>query len=381
MQDRSYISFYDSIGEIPVVQDTSNNEVHFNRRRALYQDLGLPEAFLANAKILEFGPGSGDNASYLDSLNPPVLDLVDGAKPSIKALKLKKENGILKKSNIIYSPIEDYQSDQLYDIVICEGLIPGQKEPNLITSKAASHLKVGGVLVITTACHVSLFSEVLRRCLYPLIEKRATYLNQNTLDVCVDIFSKHLAHLKFSSRYPNDWVLDCIVQPWCDRYEYSVEDAIDCIAEGYEFYASSPRFNIDWRWYKEKVNNNNKCSDLAKVHFRKSRLQFIDCSSDFKTVTESEGVEVSKLCDEIYQVHNMLRGEDIDFGVLYAQLLHKVELLSKLNYISTFVKKALEDYITAVNQLLVVSSSDVDFGTFSGFWGRGQTYVSFVRKQ
>lgn len=124
MSSKSFISFYEGIDEIPVNQDLHNLELHFNRRRALYSDLGLPEALLSRADILEFGPGSGDNAIYLDSLSPRSLTMVDGSLPSIRSLTQKALEGSLQAVSIVHSNIETFECNNFHDVVLCEGLIP-----------------------------------------------------------------------------------------------------------------------------------------------------------------------------------------------------------------------------------------------------------------
>lgn len=378
MVNKSYISFYNEIEEIPVKQDINDLEAHYNRRRALYMDLGVPEVLLTNADVLEFGPGSGENAQYIHSLNPTRLVLVDGAAPSINALKEKKQNGLLSNAEIIFSTIEDFTTEKRFDVVLCEGLIPGQSEPEKILKSAASHVKKGGVFVTTTCCNVSFLSEVLRRCLYPILLENAKTKNVDSLEYVVEFFAPHLKSLKFASRFPKDWVLDCIVQPWVKSYAFSVQDAITTLESDYEFYSSNPNFLTDWRWYKTKIKLFNQNNTNAIRKFQNTQPCYISTESEIKEHNADHAKQLAVLCNEVYALHNNIRdSQHVDLS-LFKHLRTLVLRISECCG-EERVKTYLYDYLSGLNQLLE-NSTNVDFGSFKSMWGRGQSYVSFIRQ-
>ena len=377
MTHKSYISFYNEIEVIPVSQNTNDIDSHFNRRRHLYEDLGIPGKFLSYAEILELGPGTGDNALFLDQLNPTKLDLVDGSLPSIKAMQQKQSEGLLENANIIQSTIEDYDADKSYDIVFCEGLIPGQRFPNDILLKASRHVRLGGILVITTACYVSLLSEVLRRCLLPLLKERAHSLGTDEIDFCTEFFTSHLQTLNFASRLPKDWVLDCIIQPWVKKYEYNLWDAIQCIGDNFDFYSSNPKFLSDWRWYKSKNTSASGINAIACDQFISTRPIYLSTQSEIRHYAPEFSIKLGKIASEIYDLHNKIRSDNMelkeDFKLLESKLSEVTNELEDQK-----VSQALQDYITGTQKLMNECATD-GFGSFKSFWGRGQSYVSFVR--
>ena len=74
----SFVDFYIKNNISPVSQDISGLKKHFQRRDSLLRSLGLPNILFCNAEILEFGPGSGHNTTYIASLRPSKYHLVDG---------------------------------------------------------------------------------------------------------------------------------------------------------------------------------------------------------------------------------------------------------------------------------------------------------------
>ena len=80
----SFVDFYNKHGISPVSQNISNLEEHFKRRNSLLTSLGIPAIFVKGSSVLEFGPGSGHNATYIASLSPNRYHLVDGSDVGIR---------------------------------------------------------------------------------------------------------------------------------------------------------------------------------------------------------------------------------------------------------------------------------------------------------
>lgn len=52
-----FLEYYGQHNISPVKQDISNLKVHYERRRKLYRQCGIPVIAFRNAEILEIGPG------------------------------------------------------------------------------------------------------------------------------------------------------------------------------------------------------------------------------------------------------------------------------------------------------------------------------------
>ena len=91
MSERPYLDYYISNKIIPVRQDISQLESHLKRRSVLYHHLSIPPAAVRSQRVLEIGPGTGDNAIHTASLSPKAYVLVDGNPYSIAATRIVPE--------------------------------------------------------------------------------------------------------------------------------------------------------------------------------------------------------------------------------------------------------------------------------------------------
>ena len=126
MNKKAYLDFYEKHQIIPVRQDKSDMAKHFNRRGNLFKQIGIPPALLKGKSVIEFGPGSGDNAIYTASLKPDCYVLVDANSASISELHKKLDEGYFGEvvPEICNSNISDYQDNRRFEVVFFEGVIP-----------------------------------------------------------------------------------------------------------------------------------------------------------------------------------------------------------------------------------------------------------------
>ena len=374
----NFVSFYNSFGSVPVRQEVKKGNEHFNRRRGLYLQLGIPPAMVENCSVLEFGPGSGDNALYTASLKPKLYKLVEGSTVGFKYLESRINDGDFNCASSIELEqclIEDYKDNRVYDLVLAEGLLPGQDNPSKLLHKMSKYVRPGGVLVVTTATYVSLLADVMRRMLFPFFESDDS--EQKMAKLC-QFFGPHLAHLKFVSRMTEDWVADVILHPWGRNYQFSVEEAATTLHDNFEYLGASPTFKQDWRWYKELIENNNgSLSDLI-TQYKSLEINFLNKNEPSHVSDAQMSASIKAKVEVLYNNHHSVWGsadEQLWIGVF--NLLS--DICAEINDSQPITSQAITDYVTAVKKLLDGSSiEEVDFASFAGFWGRSQQYVSFV---
>jgi SAM-dependent methyltransferase len=152
--------------------------------------------------------------------------------------------------------LENYIGGDTFDIVICEGLLGlcGGDPPALL-DRLMGRVREGGVLVITCIDAISDHAEVLRRALAQrYINKDMTL--QEKVDALVPVFTPHLATLKGMTRSVEDWILDNILNPASIGPTFSIPDALTHLDGRFEVLGCSPRFLMDWRWYKDAEAGN-----------------------------------------------------------------------------------------------------------------------------
>jgi len=381
---RPFIDYYESIGKIPVKQDISNLRDFVNRRNYLYTTLGFPLPRLKNLDILEVGPGTGDNAVATSFYKPNSYTLMDGSKPSIDALNRKLKNNHFNSKNtfILHEDIYKSEISSLYDLVICEGAVPGQTDPDSFLNKLASRVNDGGGLIITTISAPSILSEVCRRVLRPFMGKDTSTFAEK-IHIFVDYFRSHLASLRTSTRSPEEWVLDVIFQDFYTNNIFidiiAVMEALPC---EFTFYNSSPSFLIDDRWYKHVTPSSESTSDLARKQYPALNVALIDSRIAFTDVLKISDLtlfqEIDQICRLLYNLHLNILGLDSYYEAdSFERIL--ADLIKVLPDLFMPTKNALKEFLYAFSELRL-SGKALNPREFQLFWGRGQQYVSFIRK-
>jgi SAM-dependent methyltransferase len=381
---RPFVDFYRANRISPVTQDIADRERHFERRDSLYRHLGLVPSFLKGKRVLEFGPGSGHNALHTLSLGPSRYVLVDGNPTGLErtqALLGREANaGVLE---FVESLIEDYRADGQFDLVLCEGTIPFQIDPPGFLRQVARAAAPGGVVVATTADAVSVLPETLRKLMSRLLVPGDAPAERQ-LAALRPIFRAHLASLTGMSRPHDDWILDQMIQPWVGKL-LSIRDAVAALDAEFDLHASSPNFLTDWRWYKlvqgeaRRWNATLTESYLANLHSlldHKRTFPARDTHSNSVLLASAEAVYAA--------VSGIDRAEDkaAEAKAAAELVLDQLDAIyDQVSPVSLDIAGAITDAQAAIEALLEHGPMDVlPCGRFTAWFGRGQQYVSFIRR-
>ena len=267
------------------------------------------------------------------------------------------------------SMFEDFESTDRYDLVWAEGCIPHQAKPLPLMEHIASFVKPGGVLVVSTNNGVSFLSETLRRLFRDMFFPPEGDINKQVQEL-TPYLEPHLRNLKGMSRPVNDWIMDSIVQPWQDRQLFSIPDAINTIGGLFDVYGSSPRFLTDWRWYKEVEGYNDK----ALHNYYRSNLNLLDYRSTFEQHSIEFGKRLENLGSRAWRyMCEIERGEKHSWGPLF----------SLMKAICSHIAEKAPETVLAIQEavkLLQGDNRDKELKHFPQWWGRGQQYISLIRK-
>ena len=369
---KSFLDAYKTYESVPTRQDITDLDAHFRRRDALYRTLGIVPNHLEGKRILEFGPGSGENSIYLASLRPSTYTLVDGTESSIQSLeKIRHQYYADLSVELIHSDFLEFQSTAKYDAVFCEGAIPTQAFPEPMLRHIASFVKPGGILVITTVDAVSFLSEAIRRFLARL------HVGQPSLDLThvprlVAFFQKDLDSLKGMSRKREDWVIDQIIHPW-NGPPFSMADAIATLGSGFSAHGTSPRFFSDWRWYKSIHQEDDGFSTALLASYKSEVHNFLDWRFSLPAADMDSNNNLLALSRQVY---------DLEFAMESGKMpLGSMPLVSLLQKIWDECKQLHDDTRLSLSKVIqaISSKSPVEECDLLGWWGRGQQYLSFVR--
>jgi SAM-dependent methyltransferase len=370
-----FVYFYSTHGIIPTRQDISDLDRHVERRCALYRHLGLPPGVFRCTSVLEFGPGSGHNAVVTGLLGPDRYLLVDGNPPSLHSTKKVLEqycsglNFELRQSSIL-----EFHSKEKFDIVLCEAVIPTQKNPPVFLRHVASFVRPGGVVVFTCMDPISLLPEMLRRWLAWNLVGDVSDFNGKVARL-VEFFRPDLAALPGMSRRPEDWVIDQILHPWVGPL-FSIPQALTALGSRGAVLGCSPRFLLDWRWYKSIVGSQSADISFAIDSYYELGLNLMDFRVRLPQIRQSvvrRAVEISQtIYDGVFARERGLA------GFSRRQMLpHLLSLQKLLRDQSPKTARSLKSFIRYLQSDM---SKESDLAEFHKWWGRGQQYVSCVMR-
>jgi ubiquinone/menaquinone biosynthesis C-methylase UbiE len=381
MSRRPYLDYYIANKIVPVRQNIGDLTKHFRRREALYRHLGITPGAVRGRRVIEFGPGTGDNAVYTASLLPALYVFVDANPFSIKHLREKTANGLFPADAVEYveCDVNAFEDGRTFDLVLCEGIVHAQSDPSGFLRRMARSAGSDGIVVATTHSAISLFPEICRRIIYPIFARRYSD-RATTLEHLVRFFAPDLTHLPGMSRLPEDWVQDNIMQPWPDPEQlvFTIEEAIAALEDDFDLLSTSPRFLQDWRWYKSIADDPTGFNEQAKSEATRWALHLLD--RRLEPSSPSVGAEeVEAACSRAIRVCNTA-WKTRDDSTIEAFLAEVGDIAARLEKMSPRTSKSLHDFIGGVRGLLA-GKDDADFGDFRSLFGRGQQYVSFIRKQ
>ena len=370
-----FVDFYSSRGIIPTRQDISDIQRHLERRQSLYRHLGLPPSAVHNASILEFGPGSGHNAVATGRLGPQRYLLVDGNPPSLESTdRLLSQycpdlNFELKRSSIT-----EFRSAEKFDVVLCEAVIPTQKNPPAFFRHVSKFVRPGGVLVFTCMDSISLMPEMLRRWLAWNLVQHIPDFDAKVARL-VEFFRPDLAALPGMSRRPEDWVIDQILHPWVGPL-FSIPQALVALGNRGAILGSSPRFLMDWRWYKNIFGSACFDNSFAKESYDALGLNLLDFRVSLPPAPKGMVQRTEVLSRDLYEaVFAQERGQmKLSARQILKFVIPLEEMMRDYSPITSRSAKSFIDY------LRTDMADPGELSDFRKWWGRGQQYVSCVMR-
>lgn len=372
---RPFVDFYRANNISPVAQDISDLKRHFARRAALYRHLGLVPGWIKGRKVVEFGPGSGHNALYTASLAPARYLLVDGNPAGLtEAEALLAASPAADRIETVEALIEDFDTPERFDLVLCEGTVPFQIEPGNFTRRLARFAAPGGVVVITCVDGVSMLAETLRR-LIALLAVAPELTPRQKLAELLPIFTPHLKTLKGMSRSPEDWIYDQMLQPLVGRL-FSIADAIDALAPEFTLQGTSPHFATDWRWYKDMHGAAPNASDVGRAAYFEQLHNFLD----YRVAGPARAAATNRtLLANASRLFTLM--QDVAAGADATALDGIGGILAEISAdrdLAPETAAALGDFRAAFDHRQKTGRFG-DFGCFAAWFGRGQQYASFIR--
>jgi hypothetical protein len=189
----------------------------------------------------------------------------------------------------------------------------------------------------------------------------------------VAFFQKDLDSLKGMSRKREDWVIDQIIHPW-NGPPFSISDAITTLGSDFSAHGTSPRFFSDWRWYKSINQEDDGFSSTLLASYYSEVHNFLDWRFSLPAADMDSNNKLLALSRQVYDLEfAMETGKKPFDSTPMVSLLKKI--WDECTQLHDDTRLSLEEAIHAVS-----SKSPVEECDLLGWWGRGQQYLSLVRK-
>ena len=378
---KAFVDFYTKEGISPVAQDIEDLEKHFRRRHALYRHVGIVPGFLSGRSILEFGPGSGHNSIVTAAMHPARYVLVDANPVGLeqtRALLEQFAGGGGTDISVAESYIEDFETSERFDLVLCEGVLPTQEAPTELLSHIARFVRPGGMILITCIDAASYLAEQLRRFAAALATKKEASTEEK-LAVLVPLLGPHLDTIEGMGRSHEDWILDNVIQPFQGRALMGLKEAIDTLHPDFSVHGTSPSFLVDRRWYKRITGPASDFNAVANQVYLSELHNFIDVRTAHSVRKPERNRSLLAACNEAYEA--IVGHSEARDSAATARVMQALEgLRSEMAELDPLTVRSFDDFL-AVAAPLQAGEQDVDWGNFPSWFGQGQQYLSLVRDQ
>ncbi len=377
---QSQLDFYKENDLATTRQEIEDLGLYFNKREALYRQLGILPIFISNRTVLEIGPGSGVNSLYTAHLRPAELVLVEPNPAAVEDIKRLFAGfpDLQKTIKIEQCSYSQFSSDCRFDIVICEGVLFGIPDISKALRDIARLVKPGGVLVVTCYNNISHFPEKIRRLMAQIIIDRDDPL-EKSVERLLPLFTKHLEGLDDMTRFYGDWIVDNLLNPTVLGETLSIPDAIAFLDQQFEVYGQSPHFISDWRWYKS-IPCAHDYNERAIKQYWQNAHNFIDHSMLFPVRTELENKRLETLCRSLNK--SFLDYEISRSSSNLSKAISGVEAaIREVNTFSPELAEIYQELISVIKwrpEQLAAVGFDLHF---SRHWGRCSQYLSLVRNK
>ena len=391
----NFLKFYGDNHISPVDQQLHDLNRHFGQRIGLYRSLGLGPLAFKGRDVLEVAPGSGHNAIVTASFGARSLDLVEPNPAGFDKMVtlFKAQSAPHSHVRFFNQSLEDYPVDASYDIVLCEGLLPGLSTQDTVLPLLAQRVRPGGVLVVTCADAVSVLFETLRRYLARLIlvgrglELDGRDDRASAVIVLSEAFTPHLNTLRGMSRCVADWVWDNLLNPaatsMASSCEFSILKALDEVGNDFFYYGSSPVFLADWSWYKATpldAQTFNQCYRQSYLQQRHNLLHTHETGS-------IDTAQVEPLYRHCQQFSAMLEARSNEQWTKISPEQIRRDLMPVRGVLEILESTDLGRSIAALREYLQLLDAGqcptpaavAAMGAFASAFGRGQQYLSMMR--
>jgi hypothetical protein len=242
------------------------------RRRLFEELLMIPLGVFDGARIVEFGPDSGENSLAFARFGS-TLTLVE---PNSKALpRIKsylKTFGIgPQTARVEHADVEGFTTDRRFDIVDAEGFIYTVQPTSLWLDIFNGLLNPGGLLVVNYCERCGSIIETLTKAIHALVK---SVTGMSSVDAAYSVFQAKWDTIPHTRSFES-WVMDVLENPFVRHHFFIDAEVLPGLAaqHGFSLHSSWPNYRDPFtvRWHKKSVSEEHRL-EADRDFTRRSRL-------------------------------------------------------------------------------------------------------------
>jgi SAM-dependent methyltransferase len=307
-QSTPLAQYYDSVKLSPVEHDLTRADTlrtHLRKRQNLLDHyLKMPAQLWRGARVLEFGPGSGENAAVLAHYGAR-LTLVEPLDYLIQKLKANFQKlGLAAQIEALYQEaLEHFECSQTFEFVVAEGFIHFLEDKAAAVRKLCSLVAPEGFLFVSVVHPSGTFIEFFKKALLDrMIRQTGARAPDQRVTSARLLFYDDFSKTKHSRSFES-WIGDTLLNPLYRMANFlDLAQVLDAAPADFQLYSAWPNCKSfdDLRWHKvildvKQVRARTMDAYYARYpHF----LHSIPASgSDYSPFSSERGRTLSRLID------------------------------------------------------------------------------------
>lgn len=240
------------------ILDARRFRAHERKRQNLLEHhLKLPLAVWRGARVLEFGPGSGENAVVL-ARHGARLTLVEPLDYLVESLRANfAAHGVADKIEAVHmAVIEGFRSEKRYDAVFSEGFLHFLDDPCRALAQMAKYMAPEGFLVLQICNPSGTFVEYLKKAFLELeINALGAVSIEDKMVLAAGLFEDQYKKINYSRTFKS-WVEDCLNPDYRPVRFPDFADLLAALPADVQLYSSWPNYRNedDLVWHKNIKN-------------------------------------------------------------------------------------------------------------------------------
>ena len=374
---QTHLAFYKELGVSPVHQDISDLGQHIDRRRSLYRSLGVLPKLIHKARVLEVAPGSGHNSLFIAACQPTNLTMVEPNPVGVQEIKELYAGFDLQHTmpKLVDSKLEDYQPDDTFDIVICEGWLGSAPHEHDMLAKLGSMVSPGGVLCISLVSPIGLLANILRRLL--TVQVTSGIDAQEHISLLKTAFAPHLNTLSDMSRPHEDWVIDNMINPAWYGVCLTPTMTVNVLGDTFDHYGFSPRMISDLRWYKSLYGDNRNFNAAFLDSFYCAAHNLLDHRKQADAQDSTHNRQIEDVCFDLLK---KVMAFEFDGAGIEPVLKILETLKPMIQVVSPEMERAIVETQTLLDQTALRPEHIANMDRLTPLFGREMMYTSFTRE-